>query len=291
MIASFPVQSCAWDNYGHMEIAYIAYQKLSIRAKVRANDLIKLNPDYGKWVGWIPASLTEDDTNMIIFMFAATWPDAIKSSFEYISDGDQPDTSPAPSANNGYSDKLIHKYWHFVYAPFSSNASAPNARERIALFRGVLNTGVADSLKSYDFVWLLHLVGDVHLPLHCTIRVSKINEQFVNAGSVENFGDEHSSWDDLIVSDEPRTILSAVIEAGKKLPVPDGAQAAISDENQWIVESVTAAEQNVNQRPVGAANGSLSSDPDPKLALRRFAQQRIALAGARLAKLINDNLN
>ena len=29
-----------------------------------------------------------------------------------------------------------------------------------------------DALKSYDLSWLLHLVGDVHQPLHASTRVS-----------------------------------------------------------------------------------------------------------------------
>jgi len=28
-------------------------------------------------------------------------------------------------------------------------------------------------LKSYDLTWLIHLVGDVHQPLHCVARITK----------------------------------------------------------------------------------------------------------------------
>ena len=48
-----------------------------------------------------------------------------------------------------------------------------NAQERIILFRDTLgSTTASDSVKSYDLVWLEHLVGDVHQPFHCTTRVS-----------------------------------------------------------------------------------------------------------------------
>ena len=34
-----------------------------------------------------------------------------------------------------------------------------------------------DDVKSYDMVWLLHLVGDVHQPLHATSRFSAASPQ------------------------------------------------------------------------------------------------------------------
>jgi hypothetical protein len=42
----------------------------------------------------------------------------------------------------------------------------------MSLMRAVLKSASTDDLKSYDLVWLLHLVGDVHQPLHFTTRVS-----------------------------------------------------------------------------------------------------------------------
>src|ERR1043166_6837010 len=48
----------------------------------------------------------------------------------------------------------------------------PNAQTRITDFRAVLASDSPDLLKSYDLSWLLHLVGDVHQPLHCASLVS-----------------------------------------------------------------------------------------------------------------------
>src|SRR5258708_34204891 len=44
-----------WDSFGHMAVAYVAYQKLTPQAKTRGNDLLKLNPKYSEWKGWVPA--------------------------------------------------------------------------------------------------------------------------------------------------------------------------------------------------------------------------------------------
>src|SRR5712691_10823722 len=208
--AAIPTRTNAWDSFGHMEVAYVAYQHLTTQAKTRANELVKLNPDYNEWAGWVPASASRADKNMMTFIIAATWPDEIKSASGYVSDGshngDRPDGSLDPSANKGYSDKLRHKYWHFIDTPFTTDGTAPlptipnpNAQERIALFRGVLGSGDDDSLKSYDLVWLLHLVGDVHQPLHCTTRVSINDKEGDSGGNGVSLGSGnlHAYWDDL----------------------------------------------------------------------------------------------
>ena len=239
----------------------------------------------------------------MVFMIAATWPDEIKSASGYVSDGshngDRPDGSPDPSANKGYSDKLRHKYWHFIDTPFTTDGTAPlptipnpNAQERIALFRGALGSGADDSLKSYDLVWLLHLVGDVHQPLHCTTRVSITDTEGDSGGNRVSLGSGnlHAYWDDLPGTGKPASVFKGVIKAGKKLSAPDATLAAISDEKTWIVESFQAAQQTVYQNPIGAGDGPFSLDANYKTAAKKLAQERIALGGVRLANLINDNL-
>src|SRR5581483_2849313 len=170
-----------WNGHGHMVVAYLAYQKLTKKTRSRVGKLMKLNPDYGKWVAMLPAGTPVKYQRMMIFMIAATWPDQIKSDSNYSDDGSDHGNTPGGSTssqNTGYSDMLRHKYWHFVDTPFSQDGTAlpaiptPNAKERIDLFRGVLAGSDNDELKSYDMVWLLHIVGDVHQPLHATTRVS-----------------------------------------------------------------------------------------------------------------------
>jgi hypothetical protein len=70
---------------------------------------------------------------------------------------------------------MAHRYWHFVDLPFSRDGTAlqqtkkPNALTQIIVFQDTIASATADDdVKSYDMVWLLHLVGDVHQPLHAT---------------------------------------------------------------------------------------------------------------------------
>src|SRR5262249_37316351 len=165
--AALPPRVYGWDSFGHMVVAYAAYQDLTPETKKRANALVRRNPKYKMWLTWLPAGASKADKDAMLFMIAATWPDQIKSDASYTNDGDhggnRPEGSPDPGGNHGYGDKLRHKYWHFVDTPFSRDGTAlppvptPNAGERIALFRTVLTSTAPDPLKSYDLVWLLHL--------------------------------------------------------------------------------------------------------------------------------------
>jgi hypothetical protein len=150
-----------WNSIGPMTVAYVAYQQLTPTQKTRVATLLALNPNYKKWLGYIHGSVTPEDQQMYVFMMAATWPDEIKANGSgYKMDGDTPPNSPEASANIGYTDLEMHKYWHFVNTPFSADGTplpalpTPNAQTQIAALRKDLASDEPDALKSYDLVWL-----------------------------------------------------------------------------------------------------------------------------------------
>jgi len=298
------VSAHAWDSYGHMSVACVAYQQLNPQAKLRADDLLKLNPNFNEWSGWIPAGMSSAETNLAIFMLASTWADEIKSDNIHTNDGarngDSPIGSPDPTANAGYSDMMRHKYWHFVDQPFAPDGSSlpatptPNAQDRIALFRSVLASTNDDSLKSYDLTWLLHLVGDVHQPLHCATRVSSTATNGDNGGnSVKLSGSPnelHAFWDDVPGTGKAQDVIKAVIKSANKLPAADPTLAAKSSESDWVMESFQAAQDTVYKPPILAGNGPFTLTTAYKKKAKTLVVQRMALAGARLANLINNEL-
>ena len=295
-----------WDNLGHMVVASAAYQRLTPQAKARVDTLLRMNPKLNEWLSWIPTTASKTDKDRMLFMIAATWPDEIKRDPAYTKDGsddgNRPDGSPDPSANRGYDDLLMHKYWHFIDTPFSRDGTAlppiptPNAQERIALFRGVLNSNAPDLLKSYDLTWLLHIVGDVHQPLHCATRVSSAEPGGDSGGNKVKLCsgcplELHGFWDDL--PGTAATVQAAIgpaIKAAKKLPAADPILAAKSDEKDWIAESFQAAQDTVYQPPVMDGDGPFTLTSAYKKAAQALARRRIALAGARLANLLNSEL-
>lgn len=116
----------AWNGLGHMTVAYAAYQQLTTKTKNRVGVLLRQNPDYSNWLKQVPAGTPAQFKRMMVFMIAATWPDQIKSEAGYSDDGtdkgNRPDGPPS-SQNTGYSDKLWHRYWHFVDTPSSQDGS------------------------------------------------------------------------------------------------------------------------------------------------------------------------
>jgi hypothetical protein len=303
-MAGFSVQAFGWNDRGHMTVAYIAYKQLTPATRDRVNALLKLNPKYSDWAATVdqqaPAA-SAHDKNLMIFMIAATWADQIKRDSTYIKDGSQggnrPDGSPDPGKNTGYDDLLMHKYWHFIDTPFTQDGTAlpaiptPNAQERIALFRTVLASTSADGLKSYDMTWLLHLVGDVHQPLHASTRVSSTDPEGDAGGNLVKLDcskcELHFFWDDLLGA---QNNLKTVMKAARKLPKAQAALAAKSDEKDWIAESFIEAQQTVYAPPIATGDGPFTLTTQYKKNAGKLAKQRVALAGARLANLLNTEL-
>jgi S1/P1 Nuclease len=286
----------AWDSDGHMQVAEIAWQHLTNASRLRASTLLMLNPNYHGWIANVPAA----KRNEVAFVMAATWPDFIKTAAGYINDTDTAPPGPASSQNIGYSDHLMHRYWHFIDTPFSTDGTAlvqpvaPNAKTQIELFTAAIaSTNASDDIKSYDLVWLEHLVGDVHQPLHATSRFSAALPKGDRGGNsvalcVSPCKDElHAFWDNVLGTSKSPTV---AITAADKLPAPPAAAAAIADDQVWITESFEAAKQFAYAAPVGPGAGPYTLDAAYKSRAKTEAKARIELAGVRLANLINADL-
>src|SRR5262249_54986327 len=172
---------------------------------------------------------------MMVFMVAATWADRIKSHPDYHTDGthngNRPPNDPSAGQNIGYDDFARHKYWHFIDKPFSDDHTmlppipTPNAQTQIAKFRAVLASTDPnmEQLKSYDLSWLLHLVGDLHQPLHSSTRVSATKTEGDDGGlgvKLTSPANLHKFWDDVLGGgDRPSTALNAIMTLPPSGPV------------------------------------------------------------------------
>ncbi|HET7872463.1 MAG TPA: S1/P1 nuclease [Terriglobales bacterium] len=301
-VALLSSSSGAWNSFGHMTVAYVAYQHLTPKTKKRVATLLKKNPRYNSWASQVPAGTSAEDKNMMIFMLAATWPDLIKGDHSYQDDGpdngNRPPNDPSASQNIGYSDHLRHKYWHFVDTPFSTDNTKlepipnPNAATQIAAFRATLASSSPDALKSYDLVWLLHLVGDVHQLLHATSRFTTQDPDGDAGGNMVKVcpGQHcalHGFWDDQLGTNDK---FANVIAAGKALHAPNAQLAKISDEQKWINESFVLAQSKAYAAPIEDGNGPFTLTAKYKKTAKKTASERVSLAGVRLANLLNQEL-
>ena len=301
-LIALPIQ--AWFNGGHMTVAYIAYQNLAPQTRQRVDGLLKLNKMYATWT----RGVQPQQRGMVAFVRAATWPDCIKEKScapGYTSDGgDTPPGHSTDDRNIGYDDTLMHKYWHFVDLPYAAGApgeppKTPNALTEIVLLSAAIGSAASDDIKSYDVVWLEHMVGDVHQPLHATSRFTKNHPKGDAGGNFLAFCDKpctdelHAYWDGLL-GDSPS--IAAVTKTGKSLlasGIPDGAD--VKDPAKWVDESSALAKSTVYVAPISDDNDpSVTISPRPDAAYQTnataVARLRVTLAGYRLAELLNDNL-
>lgn len=298
-------QARAWNAIGHMAVGYVAYQQLTPATKARVAALLAMNPDYAVWESYIPAGTPADQHDLYIFMMAATWPDEIKlAGSGYTTDGanggDTPPTNPVQAnLNIGYTDKTMHKYWHFVDTPFAVGklplpaVPVPNAQTQIVVFTGVIGSDAEDGLKSYDLVWIEHLVGDIHQPLHCTTRVTAAKPKGDAGGNdvkTTPSPELHAYWDDLLGLGNTSDFATAVT-AAQSLPAANAALAVDTKVADWTAESFALAKSTAYKNPpVGTGLGPYTLTPAYHTAAYAVAQQRIALAGQRLANLLNADL-
>jgi len=323
-----PSRAWAWGNTGHEAVAYVAWQKMTPATRTRVIALLKLvptlhNPDntktipgYAEWVSDLPAGLSQDDQNLYLFMRAATWADSIKHVG--FTDSDTPPAGVVNDVNIGFTDTKSHGYWHFIDAGFASDHTtvpptpAPNAVTQIVAFRDAIGSAEGDDLKSYDLIWLEHIVGDVHQPLHGTTRyfngdddlggnsvkirlTSSMKKKFEGTLAKSAPSELHAFWDDLPGEGDAALALPQAATFAKSLAAAPATKVADTDPSNWADESLAMAKSDAYRTPIGKgpkpANAAsyLITTVYYNRALKD-AKGRVALAGSRLAKLLNENL-
>jgi hypothetical protein len=292
-IAFIATPAAAWNDRGHMIIAAKAWRHLTPETKTAVKALLKHNPRYSSWVAGLPSA----SRSRAAFIRAATWPDYIKSAPGYV----KTSISNAKSTRNiGYDDCLQHRYWHYKDLPFSSDgtptfqAPEPNAETQIRTFMAVLaDPTVSNDIKSYDLAWLLHLVGDVHQPLHATQRFIATatdgdgggNDVKVCLTTQCNGGSAlHSFWDGAFGDNET---LSSVISFASQMFTPSEQNSSNLDPTAWFQESFEIAKAKVYVAPIGNELGPYLLTNAYRNEAAIVATERAALAAMRLANILN----
>jgi hypothetical protein len=295
----------AWNETGHMIVAFIAYKHLTPQTKQTVDRLLALNPDVEAYKATLPPAWDDEARKLAGFMYAATWPDMIKGRSDYVTDGDhggnRPPPGPDASRNIGYADKFKHQYWHFIDMPFSEDGTAtappaqPNALTQLTIMLDAIkDPASSDDLRSYDLVWIAHIVGDLHQPLHTVSRFSKAHPAGDDGGNAVSVCHApcrvnlHAVWDAILGAAGLQEAL-AVGELLDAVPPPAGGD--VIDVKAWIDEGVAAAKNVAYLAPIGGESPTAAVSvptPEYRARARQFAEGRAILAGRRLARLLND---
>jgi S1/P1 Nuclease len=277
----------AWNSAGHITIAAEAYRQLSPDLRGKVTEILKSHPDYQKWEARFNRDNAGLDLATFVFMRASTWPDEIRRRH----------------------NPFDHPEWHYVDYPLKppSFPMEPGpAPDNDALY-GIAQSErlLADSITSPELravylSWLLHLIGDLHQPLHCA---SLVDDKYPHG---DKGGNDfyvrpasrgirlHSLWDGLLGrSGTPRSRMNYAIRIEAEYPrsaLPELARNKTP--KAWSLESRQLAVQKAYLN--GKLEGSTSAETAPALpegyteSAKAVAERQAALAGYRLADEIRD---
>jgi len=282
----------AWNDAGHMAVAYIAYQTMSSTARAEVDRLLKAHVDYARWV----EGVAEEQKGLVAFMRAATWPDAIRNDPRF--QNDPPDNADALVPNSlGLPNLYRHTNWHYINRPLIGNYAKlkvdksdqsylkpPTVISKIHELRAAIaDQKLTERVRAYYLSWLLHLVGDVHQPLHCVAHQDDQggNRVLLNPGPVRL----HGYWDGILGRNDSFDAVRALAEDLMKVPVKGKNKL---DEMTWLSEGTNLAIAVVYKglAKATATDGRLEVPAGYEDTARRAARPRAAVAGWRLGSLI-----
>ena len=245
-----PSPALAWGKTGHRVVAALADAQLSGLARAHVKELLGVE------------SLDE----------AATWPDDMRS---------------AP----GQFWQKTATPWHYVTLNGIVYDHAPpegDALDALNRYRATLqdpNASLADKQLALRFI--VHLVGDLHQPLH----VGKCCDKGGNEVKVKWFGRDlnlHSVWDSALVEEEQLSFTELAAKLQRHTSNADVIGWWDINPRDWISESAQLREK-VYPEP---------NRKDPKAApelsygyvykYTPLMEQRLKQAGVRLAAYLND---
>jgi hypothetical protein len=149
---------------------------------------------------------------------------------------------------------------------------------------------MTDLEKTYLLPWLLHLVGDIHQPLHTLQNSdsSRPNGDRGGNGVAMKSGNLHSYWDSRLRTSETDRFLNqlvATIQGRHRKPANLGMNP-----EQWAKESFELRDQVYGFTGDGTARSPAILSDAYSLQARETAYERAALAGYRLAEFLNHRL-
>ncbi len=292
LIVSVSTSALAWSGAGHMVIAGIAYKELSPETKLKVNALLKSHPDYHKWTNAYSGESAGMDLDTFVFLRSSTWPDDIRRK------------------HNDYD----HPQWHYIdypLRPTKFKMEEPPSHTNDILFglneseKILADTHATAEARAAHLSWVVHLIGDIHQPLHCASLFSaefpkgdKGGNSFYVKPATRGIK-LHSLWDGLLgTKNEPRTQLNEATRLRSEhphtewpeftKPTTDTPEPATADRHkQWSLEGRTLAIEKAYLH--GKLKSSAKTDPAgtlPKEYLKEaklIAEKQAAVAGYRLA--------
>lgn len=297
-----PEAASAWNRPGHRTIAAIAYLRLAADTRGQVDALLRQHPDFARLSEGVPRN--DPDFGLNVFLRAAEWPDVIREDDPRFYDDARADATPTPPLP-GFPDMKTHRNWHFTNQGFSTDGTpvrteaGPNVlTQLLALQKTLGDPAVPGGTRAYNLSWLLHLVGDIHQPLHCTTRYSARHTSGDRGGNSfklrKRDGNLHSLWDNALTRRQESAELVRLARELMGEIRPDSAEVAVAADPEvsvrhWFGESV-ALSQYVVYTIGEEKDGPIRVPRWYRRLAQTIARHRAAMAGYRLAELLARRL-
>jgi hypothetical protein len=294
-----PRTATAWGKTGHRVVAAIAWANMTPAARAAAIKLLNAAPASSEIAAMRPTTGTAADRDREWFIDVATWPDLVRAGVR----------APLYSHPDWH---FADHYWKLVDGhPVSVATMGPgamNSVERLTVFSDSLKVAsLADSNKAIELAWVMHLVGDVHQPLH---NSSEVTAQFPagdrggNTVVLHGTLNLHNYWDDIldeVDQAEPGTMVakkareaqpayietwaSSIMTKFPKSGLPLAGPLTAFD--AWSHDGFVLAEEHAYTGIVAGEVPSAAYRGD----VANVAERAIAEGGYRLARLLNSILS
>ena len=299
-----------WNATGHELVAAIAWDNMTPTARQRAIALFQAAPQDACLRNLFPNdSRPLADRQREFFIVASTWSDIVRPNDK----PGQPDTRPCIRFHRG-DWHFINFFWEGLSGAAGGNAPKDlpkmqppevNAVERLKYFRPFVMCskpacGTTNEERATTLAWILHLVGDLHQPLHTTARVTETEPKGDQGGNLfklpPNAFSLHSYWDGIINRSIPQPQTESVIAYINRVEgiiVQNHPRAAMEsrlrsgDVLAWTLEGFVTTKQKIY--PESLKRDQIPNDAYQQMAFTT-AKEAIALGGYRLADLLNRML-
>ncbi|MGE5489808.1 MAG: S1/P1 nuclease [Actinomycetota bacterium] len=275
LAATFP--AWAWNAAGHRLVAAVAWRQMSPAARQQVAALLESHPDYPKWT-----AKAKEEPGYAAFLEASTWPDDIRKDPRFYDDASE---TPTP-AFAGMPDTARHKSWHYVDIIGEGKERHGELDQQLErLLRRLRNPTVPAVERTYALPWVIHLVADIHQPLHVGTRDDEGGNRF----EIENplnprlpFTNLHTWWDDLpgppwLRGERLERATDTILAAHPKPPRQGGV-------GLWEKESRDLSREAAYPIAAGSLLPTITEEFQSQS--RAIADRRLAEAGYRLGRTL-----
>src|SRR6185295_15628868 len=313
-----PYSVLAWNATGHKLVARIAWEQMNDTARRNVIAILKGAPTDACLLDLQPGGPNGERE---FFFTVGTWADIVR-----------PNDRPAQGGNPAIVDtrpctRFHRRDWHFInffWRGISGAADANRPRDLTAQelkaiqrpdVNAVLLLGLFEPFMACDkpqcgtskedrattLAWIMHLVGDIHQPLHTSARVTATEPNGDQGGNLCKLADSskfslHSLWDGIVDLQMPRLANendAMYVERVARVIMQEHPRAGMTNRlrpfnfDQWSREGFETTKRSVYPQTL-VCGPTQNASPAYRGTAFSIAKEAIALGGYRLGELLNQ---